>query len=57
MQERRSTTRRGLLGLALPVSLVLIVLGVVMADSHVPVAIEPDAPLAKGTQVATFAVG
>lgn len=32
-------------------------IGVVMAESHVPKAIEPDAPRAGGASVATFALG
>jgi len=35
----------------------LLLLGVVMGDTHDPVAIEPDAKLAPGVQVATFALG
>ena len=31
--------------------------GVVMADTHEPQAIEPDAPRPDGVQVATFALG
>ena len=36
---------------------VLAVLGVVMAETHDPVAIEPDAPREAGVGVATFALG
>mgnify|MGYP001827700235 CR=1 FL=1 len=36
---------------------VAVLIGVVMADTHDPVAIEPDAPRANGTEVATFALG
>jgi hypothetical protein len=32
-------------------------MGVVMGDTHVPVAIEPDAARPAGTEVATFALG
>ncbi len=38
-------------------ALALVVIGAVMADSHVPVPIAPDAKPADGAQVATFAVG
>jgi len=32
-------------------------IGVVMAESHDPIALEPDAPRAGGASVATFALG
>lgn len=49
---------RGLLPyLGLSSVLALVLIGAVMADTHVPVAIEPDAPRAGGAQVATFALG
>ena len=35
----------------------LAVVGVVMANAHDPVAIEPDAPRKDGASVATFALG
>ncbi len=35
----------------------LVLIGVVMGDTHVPVAIEPDAKLPEGVEVATFALG
>jgi len=35
----------------------LIVIGAVMGESHVPVAIEPDAERGIGVEVATFALG
>ena len=35
----------------------LLLIGVVMAESHDPVAIEPDAPRKDGAAVATFALG
>lgn len=34
-----------------------VLIGVVMADTHEPVAIEPDASRADGVRVATFALG
>jgi hypothetical protein len=42
---------------ALALAAVFSILGAVMGDTHEPVAIEPDAKLAAGTQVATFALG
>jgi hypothetical protein len=42
---------------ALALVAVLACIGVVMADTHVPVAIEPDAAAGKGVAVATFALG
>ncbi len=35
----------------------LVLIGVVMGDTHVPVAIEPDADRPDGAEVATFALG
>jgi hypothetical protein len=57
MRTSDSTTKNVLRGLALAAALSVVVMGVVMADSHEPVAIEPDAALPKGTQMATFALG
>jgi hypothetical protein len=57
MRTSEPTTRNVLRGLALAAALSVVVMGVVMADSHKPVAIEPDAAMPKGTQVATFALG
>ncbi len=57
MRTSESTTRKVLRGIILAAALSLVVMGVVMADSHKPIAIEPDAALPKGTQVATFALG
>jgi len=42
---------------ALVLAALVIVIGVVMAKPHVPVALEPDAPHAAQTEVATFALG
>ena len=54
--SRLAPSRRSLPVLAAAVG-ALALLGVVMADSHDPVAVEPDAKLAAGRQVATFALG
>ena len=54
----RTPPLRGLLPyLGLSLAAFVAVIGAVMADSHQPVAIEPDAPRAGGAQVATFALG
>jgi hypothetical protein len=42
---------------ALAIAAGLTLVAVVMADSHDPVAIEPDAPRKDGAAVATFALG
>lgn len=57
MRTRPTTSRDVLPVLVLPAVLLLLVIGVVMADTHVPVAIEPDAALPTGAAVATFALG
>jgi hypothetical protein len=44
-------------GLAAVAAVFLIVIGAVMGESHVPVAIEPDADRGAGVEVATFALG
>ena len=50
--------RRPWLLAGLGTALALVLTGVVMADTHVPVARAPDAgPRAAGAQVATFALG
>ena len=46
-----------LVGAGLGAGVLLAFLGVVMAESHVPVAVPPDAPHAAGVEVATFALG
>ena len=46
-----------LVGLAAAAIVFLIFKGVVMGDTHVPVAIEPDAERAAGVEVVTFALG
>ena len=46
-----------LVGLAAAAVVLLVIKGVVMGDTHVPVAIEPDAERASGVEVATFAPG
>jgi hypothetical protein len=55
MRNIAAPSRGTLLGAALIVSFLLI--GVVMADPHVPVAIEPNAARPAGVEVATFALG
>ena len=52
-----SSSRDVLPALVLPAVLLLLVIGVVMADPHVPTALEPDAKRAGGASVATFALG
>ena len=51
--------RAGTIAVGTTAALVLpfVFLGVVMGDTHDPVAIEPDAPRGDGAAVATFAVG
>ena len=56
--SRQPTSRMGLLpALGVALTLALVVIGVVMADTHVPIPIAPDAKPADGAQVATFALG
>ena len=43
--------------LLLACALGLVLIGAVMADTHDPVAIAPDAPRAGGASVVTFALG
>jgi hypothetical protein len=43
--------------LAAIVAVGIALIGVAMAETHDPVAIEPDAPRADGAEVATFALG
>ena len=61
MRSRASPPRRGNAGLAggltAAAAVLLIVIGAVMGESHVPVAIEPDAERGIGVEVATFALG
>jgi len=49
---RHLTMRTGLV-----VTVCIALIGVVMAESHDPVALEPDAPRLGGAEVATFALG
>ena len=44
-------------GLTVAAVALLFLSGVVMGESHVPVAIEPDADRGVGVEVATFALG
>ena len=44
-------------GLTAAAAVLLILIGVVMGESHKPVAIEPDADRGAGVEVATFALG
>ena len=57
MNTRRSSSTGWIAGTVLGTGLLLAVIGVVMGDTHVPVAIEPDADRGKGVEVATFALG
>ena len=57
MNTRRSSSAGWIAGTVLGTGLLLAVIGVVMGDTHVPVAIEPDADRGKGVEVATFALG
>lgn len=61
MRTRPLLSRDVLPVLVFPAALLLLVIGVVMADTqapkHVPIAIEPDAERTGGAAVATFALG
>ena len=52
----RRSTSYALLGVA-GAAATLVLLGVAMGETHDPVAIEPDAKLPPGVQVATVALG
>ena len=58
MTPQSLPVRRLLPYVGLAFALALVVTGAVMAETHVPVPIAPDAaPSAAGAQVATFALG
>ena len=57
MSQRSPNLGGSIAGLTAGVLVLLIVIGVVMGDTHVPVAIEPDADRGVGVEVATFALG
>ena len=57
MSARTSTWGGALAGIAAAVGVLLVLMGVVMGDTHVPVAIEPDAKRPAGVEIATFALG
>jgi len=57
MSQRSPHLGGAIAGLTAGVLVLLIVIGVVMGDTHVPIAIEPDADRGVGVEVATFALG
>jgi hypothetical protein len=57
VKPEASASRRSVMRLAAVLALATALIGVAMAETHDPVAIEPDAPRADGAQVATFALG
>ena len=57
MTARSSSPLGAAGGLTAAAAVLLILIGVVMGESHEPVAIEPDADRGAGVEVATFALG
>ncbi len=57
MKQRPIAPRRHAVRITLILAVGVALVGVVMAETHDPIAIEPDAPRKDGAQVATFALG